>query len=69
MINQDLRWIPSKPTTDGTPMMVLQYSFWDVEKGGYVWKNVPYVNQDGTPVVLKDDFDEDKEGEEWKDNM
>jgi len=44
MINQQLRWVDGGVDEYGERMMNLQYSEWDIDKGGYVWKNVPYVN-------------------------
>jgi len=59
MINQDIRWKYSKPNEDGEQMMILQYSFWDVEAGGYIWKDVTLVNNDGSPHTLDIEDEED----------
>lgn len=41
-MNQELRWVDGEPNEYGEPMMILQYSRYDVLKGKVVWKNVPY---------------------------
>ena len=57
MINQEMRWIPTQ-SQDGEDMMILQYSYWDIEHGGYLWKQVPLVNKDGSPISHKDEDEE-----------
>jgi hypothetical protein len=54
MINQDLRWVPAQ-SEEGEAMMILQYSCWDIYHGGYLWKQVPYINVDGSPISDNED--------------
>ena len=69
MINQRLRWIPATGQ-DGQRMMILQYEYYDVLAGRMVWEDVPYENEDGSPIdFAEDDEEEDDPSEAWKNGL